>query len=206
MVPLAYSITELKEHDNLILDIYKNYNDNHIKINASVLKHLGDGKVMLNLGYTSNKVLNFSSVTVDAYATLDDNTPVVWRKVRIAHLNHHYVLCIDKMGTKTNRRSSYRVSIGSYCWITSLTCGRKQVLLKDLSLAGFSITDRKQELNLQKGEMVNLVFEDLLYDIKLDGKLVRIEEHEGYTIYGFTITSLCKELAPYLNLKQTKRQ
>ena len=75
-------------------------------------------------------------------------------------------------------------------------------MVKDISITGFSITDRKKELNHSPGERLSVSFEDLAYKLDLTGSLVRIEEREEMTIYGFEITNLCKNLSPYISEKQ----
>ena len=71
-------------------------------------------------------------------------------------------------------------------------------------MTGFAITDRKKELNLVSGDRASLSFEDLTHKIHLEGKVVRIEKHDDYIIYGFTILNICNDLTPYLTLKQRK--
>ena len=73
-------------------------------------------------------------------------------------------------------------------------------------MTGFAITDRKKELKLEKGDRVVVSFDDLIFSLKLDGKLVRIEEHDDYVIYGFIILNVCNDLSPYINQKQRKNR
>lgn len=84
--------------------------------------------------------------------------------------------------------------------------GEKTVMIRDVSLSGFSITDRKKDLNLQTGNEVSLHFEDLGHILNLTGTVVRIEEHEDMIIYGFVINNLCKDLPSYVNTKQRQRK
>ena len=107
-------------------------------------------------------------------------------------------------GVKTNRRSSFRVSIGVLGWITPSGKGTSQTIIKDVSLTGFAITDRGKELKLEAGQHVAVRFDDLNFNIVLGGSVVRIEEHDDYTIYGFKIHNLCKDLSLYLSTKQRK--
>ena len=86
--------------------------------------------------------------------------------------------------------------------------GRKpqQVMVKDISLSGFSISDSKKELNLAVGDNLSIAFEDWGYQLQLDGRIVRVEEREDMTIYGLTIRNLCKDLSPYINNKQRRNK
>ena len=82
----------------------------------------------------------------------------------------------------------------------------KQVMIKDVSMTGFAITDRRKELKLERGDRINVSFDDLIFSLKLDGKLVRIEEHEDYIVYGFVILNVCNDLTTYINQKQRKNR
>lgn len=202
---MDYKITDLVEKESIVLDIYKDYNENHLKMSALIIKHLDNTKILIKLGYTGTKLLNFDNVNVDVYKTLKTGTPVVWRNAKIIRNKKQYILCVTDIGVKTNRRSSYRVSIGTYCWLSSDKYSHVQTLLKDLSLSGFSITNRKDEITFEKGDKVSIIFDDLIFNIKLEGYLVRTDKHDNYTVYGFAITNLCKDLAAYINIKQTRR-
>ena len=76
------------------------------------------------------------------------------------------------------------------------------VMLKDVSVSGFSISDRKRELKLQKGNQLTISFEDLGYRMELAGRVVRIEERDDMIVYGMTITNICNDLSAYINVKQ----
>ena len=84
--------------------------------------------------------------------------------------------------------------------------GAKHVLVKDISLSGFAIADRKKELELSKGTLLSIYFEDAGCVIDLTGKLVRIEEREDMIIYGFQTINLCHDLSNYLNIKQRRNR
>ena len=76
------------------------------------------------------------------------------------------------------------------------------VTIKDVSVSGFAISDRKKELKLSKGNQVTVSFEDLGYRMNLAGKVVRIETREDMIVYGFVITNICNDLSTYINIKQ----
>ena len=53
---------------------------------------------------------------------------------------------------------------------------------------------------------VSISFDDLIFSIHLEGKLVRIEEHEQYIVYGFVILNVNNDLPVYINQKQRKNR
>ena len=201
---MGYKIADLEERERVILDIYKNFDDNHIEMHATIHKHLSDDKTVILLEYNGDKILNFSSVKIDVFYHLENGVPVIWHNAKIVHCRNYYVLCVTEEGVKTNRRSSYRVSIGALCILNSDKHKHTQTIIKDISLAGFSVMDRKGELELSEGEKANIKFTDLLFEIYLEGNLVRIDKHDNYIIYGFKLTNLCKDLSSYINLKQSR--
>ena len=79
-------------------------------------------------------------------------------------------------------------------------------MIRDLSLTGFSIADRKKELSLGIGSELSVSFEDLGHVLNLVGRVVRIEEQEEVNIFGFEICNLCKDLSSYLSVKQRQKR
>ncbi len=82
--------------------------------------------------------------------------------------------------------------------------GPQYITVRDISLSGFSITDRKKELGLVIGDKLSISYEDFGFMIDLEGRVVRIEEHEDMMIYGLVICNMCKDLSAYLNNKQRR--
>ena len=76
------------------------------------------------------------------------------------------------------------------------------VMVKDISVSGFSISDRQRELKLRKGDQLTISFEDQGFRLELAGRVVRIEEREDMIVYGMTITNICNDLSSYINFKQ----
>ena len=66
--------------------------------------------------------------------------------------------------------------------------------------------DRKKEWNLQKGSHASLKFEDIGHELDLEGYVVRIEEADDYTVYGFVITKASRDLSSYVNQKQRRNR
>ena len=99
------------------------------------------------------------------------------------------------------------MSIGISARMNALGKGGGQtIIVRDISLSGYSITDRKKELTLSPGDVVQVAFEDIGHTIDLVGKIVRIEEREDMTIYGMVLTNMCKDLSSYISVKQRRNK
>lgn len=107
---------------------------------------------------------------------------------------------------KHNRRDSFRVGISHAAKMRLSGHSDSDVLIRDISLSGFSITDRGNRLNLSAGNHVDIKLNDLGFEISLSGILVRIDQQVDYTIYGFQIDRNDSSLASYINFKQQKQR
>ena len=110
-------------------------------------------------------------------------------------------------GTKHNRRGSFRVGVSSPAKVRNAAPGTpREVMVRDVSLTGFSISDRKKELSLNAGDMLSVFWEDFGHILDLTGRVVRIETQEDVIIYGFEICNVCKDLPSYINKKQRQKR
>jgi hypothetical protein len=105
-----------------------------------------------------------------------------------------------------NRRCTYRVSVLRAASLTTSDGRMHRILAKDVSLTGFSVTDRKNELALARGAEATLQFEDIGHVIDITGQVIRIEEREGCVVYGFTLHRSCKDLPSYITTKQRRKR
>ena len=80
--------------------------------------------------------------------------------------------------------------------------GQKDVILRDVSMTGFAITDQRKELELLPGDELSVHFEDLGHVLDLIGRVVRVQEEEDVVVYGLRIINLCKDLSSYISIKQ----
>lgn len=179
---------------------------NHMEMDAIVLKHIQEHISIINLCYESDRPLNFDKVKIEVEFTTEEGIPYIWRIAQITSFQSGYVLQVKNDGIRHNRRECFRVGVSTTGRMKMLGRGEKSVMVRDVSLSGFSITDRKKDLNLEVGNEVNLHFEDLGHNLNLSGKVVRVEEHEDMIIYGFVIGNLCKDLPSYVNTKQRHKK
>ena len=201
---MAIKFTDIKENSPIVLNIYAN--NKHMDLGAVVQKHLGQNLSLITLNYSGGKRLTFNNVQIDVLYCPEDAVPVIWHKAKIITHKDAYLLQVITDGAKSNRRNSFRVGVATMGWLNVATQKPRQVMVKDVSMTGFAITDRKKELNLEMGTRLSLSFDDITYQLHLDGKVVRIEEHEGYIIYGMVILNVCNDLPLYISAKQRKNR
>ena len=199
---MGHLLSEIAEGERFVLHIS---NDAHsLDLYGIVKRHLKENITLVSILY--NQPLVFENVHVDMEAMGEEAIPIMWRNVKIVSYKGDYVLQAPTDGVKHNRRGCFRVAVAMVAQMRMGGNGAQHVMVKDISLTGFAIADRKKELELSKGTILSIFFEDLGCSIDLTGKLVRIEEREDMTIYGFQNINLCHDLSAYLNMKQRKNR
>lgn len=178
-----------------------------MRIDAIMKKHISDKSALISLQTDSDKKLNFSTVRTDMEYYPDGNVPIKWVSVNIISYENDYLIQVSSEGTKNNRRHSFRVGVSESAKLDTVipNCPRS-VTIRDVSLSGFSISDRKGELPFQIGNTVSVSWEDFGHMLNLTGRLVRIENRPDVTIFGFEICNICKDLSSYLNKKQRQQR
>lgn len=199
---LGVKLAEIEDGSHLVLKIRTL--DNQMELGATLKKHLEDNIILIDLEYSGTQRLVFDHVLIDMEYPQEDDLPIIWRNVKIVSYKSEYVLQVRSEGVRNNRRGAFRVSVAQMAWFRMEGRALQKVLVKDISITGFSISDRSKELNLSIGDKVNISFEDWGYQIRLDGRMVRIEEREDMTIYGFEICSQCNDLASYISVRQRR--
>ena len=172
-----------------------------VELGATIKKHVKNEMAFIDLHYNTTKRLSFEGINIEMEYNFD-GMPIVWKDVKLGTYKGEYLMQALSEGVRNNRRNCFRVgvSLGANCQRRGH--GLERVLIRDISLSGFSITDRKKDMGLQIGEDIRISFEDMGHQIDLRGKVVREEECEDVTIYGLEICNLCKDLSSYVNMKQ----
>ena len=203
---MGFRLGEIKENSNIVLRISNK--DLGMEIHGTIKKHLKENISLINLEYDGNQRLVFDNVLVDLEYFDDTGIPYIWRNVKVVSFKNEYVLQVAADGVKYNRRGCFRVAVATTAQMIKAGRVAGRVMIRDISLSGFSIADRKMELGLSAGDMISVSFEDLGHNLNLTGCVVRIEEREDMIIYGLEIKNLCKDLSSYVNVKQrhNKRQ
>ena len=199
---MSIRFSEIEEQANIRLLIHKG--DSHFALGAMVKKHLTDQFTLVTLDFSGEQTLVFDNVTVDVEYFQPGDVPLVWKNIKVISQKNMYVLQVTGVPLRNNRRDSFRLSVAKMALMRKAGARPTQVMVKEVSLSGFSISDSKKELNLEVGDQISVFFEDWGYQLNLDGRVVRTEEREDMTIYGLSIRNLCKDLSLYINDKQRR--
>ena len=178
-----------------------------MEMGATIARHLKDNIALITLDTNNGQVLKFDNVTINTIYTNPDGIPYIWLNSTIVYYQGQYLLQVKADGGRRhNRRNSFRVGVSHYAKLRIMGRGEMEVVVRDVSLTGFSLTDRKKELELTQGTHGLLRYEDIGHQLEIEGNVVRIEETEEYIIYGFVITKSCRDLSSYVNLKQRQKR
>lgn len=178
-----------------------------LEMGSTLTRHIKDHIALLTLDHNTKQVLKFDNVTIDVIYTNSEGIPYIWLNAKIVYYQGQYLLQVDPNGGRRyNRRASFRVGVSHGARMRLEGHGEIDVMVRDISLSGFSITDRRKELNLSKGTHAMLRFEDIGHELELEGYVVRIDDAEDYTIYGFVITRASRDLSSYVNTKQRRHR
>ena len=199
---MGITFEEVKENSTITLSIY--LGGKRMNLKAVVEKHLGNNFSLIDIDYPHEKHLHFDNVSIDVLYYSDDKMPMIWRNAKIITHKNLYILQVHKYGIKSNRRCNTRVPVSILGWISISDQKPFQTMIRDVSITGFAITDRKKELALASGAVVSLTFDDITFHLELNGTVVRIEEHDNYTIYGVSIINFCRDYPLYVHTKQRK--
>ena len=201
---MGIKLSEIDEGSKITLHLRRA--NKKMEMEAAIKKIIREDVAIIELDYNTDKILSFEGIGVDMEYNFEGTMPIVWHKVRIVPYKSEYVLQTSIDGIRRNRRNCFRVGISTNAPDRREGHGSRNVLIRDLSLSGFSITDKDKELKLRKGEQIRVVLDDMGYVLNLLGTVVRIEERETKTIYGLEINNLCKELSLYLHEKQRRKK
>lgn len=175
----------------------------NLKLETTLKKYIREDALLISLDFGTDKPVSFENVFTDLEYAPEGDLPILWRKVRVFSFHSDYVVQIFEGGAKHNRRNTFRIGVSLPAKVTVAHPGLPPyVTIRDVSITGFSIADRKHEIHLDKGATVSVSWEDAGHCLNLTGKLIRIEEKDRFTIYGFETYNLCKDLSSYINTKQ----
>lgn len=194
-IPCGSSITLMLHSGNM-----------HMKMDATLEKLIREDIGIIRLHTTTQQILKFDNIKIEMVYYAKNGYPYAWRRIKIVYFQGNYVLQAIGEGSRVNRRCTYRVGISRSAYLKTFDGREHQVIVKDVSLTGFSITDRTEDLVLFEGDKATISFEDLGHEIKLQGTVLRIEERETSTIYGFSIVTSCRDLPSYIATKQRRKR
>lgn len=202
---MGIKLSELEEGSEFTLHIHSD--NKELDMKGNIIKFVKDDIALISLDYAGSGKLVFDNVQINMEYGQESSAPIMWHNVKVVAYQGDYAVQTPRDGMRHNRRDSFRVSVALYATLRNPKHnGPNQVMIKDISLSGFSITDRKKELNYSLGDEVHVSFEDIGHVLNLVGKIVRIEKHEDMIIYGLLIRNLCKDLASYVSIKQRRNK
>jgi len=199
---LGIKLSDLDAGSNITLIISNQ--DRQMEIGATIDRSIRENISVITINLDLTQPLKFENVHIEVEAIHTDGVPYIWRTAQILYYQSEYILQVKNDGIRYNRRNSFRVGVSKIATMSSAGHGNTDVMIRDVSLSGFSITDRKKELHLHKGDSVHVSFEDIGHKLNLSGLLVRIDERDDLIIYGFEIQNLCKDLSSYVSIKQRR--
>lgn len=195
---MKYNFSNIAEGSPIVLMLHNE--TVHMKMNATIINLIREDIAIISLETSVTKVLKFDHMDIEVMYTTENGDPFVWKKAKIVHFKNNYVLQVNGEGSRYNRRCSYRVNVGRTATLRTEN-QEYRVIVKDVSLTGFSIADKKNELSLTIDCGAALYFEDINHTIDLYGEVKRIEEKDDYKIYGFSIRRSCHDLPSYITTK-----
>lgn len=195
---MKYSFSNITEGSPIILMLHNG--SVHMKMNATIINLIREDIAIISLETATTHVLKFDHMEIEVVYVTEDDVAYMWKKAKIVHFKNNYVLQVNGEGSRYNRRCSYRVNISRSATVRT-DDGEYRVIVKDVSLTGFSIADKKNELALSIQSGATLYFEDINHTIDLYGEVMRIEEHDDYKVYGFSIRRSCRDLPSYITTK-----
>lgn len=201
---LGIKLSEIEEGANITLNISND--DGDMKMDAVIKKHIQSNISLIEPLYSDVKRLNFDNVQINVEYCQANDMPILWRSAKITTYKTGYVLQVPTDGVRHNRRAYFRVAVAHPARLHTATRSFSNIMVRDISLGGFAIADRKNELQLSVGDLLSVTLEDLGFQLGLDGRVVRTEEREDMTIYGLVICNMCKDLSAYLSIKQRRNK
>ena len=201
---MKYSFSDIREGSPIILMLHNG--SVHMKMMGNVISLIREDIAIITLETSVSQILKFDNIDLNVIYISEDGTPYIWKKAKVVYFRNNYVLEVKGEGTRYNRRVTYRVNISHSAQAYTADDIEYRVLVKDVSLSGFSIADKKNELHLSLEDGITIRFEDINHVIDLYGTVTRIDERDDYPIYGFMIRRSCRDLPSYITTKLGERR
>ena len=196
---MKYNFSDIEDGSPIILMLHNG--SVHMKLDATIINLIREDIAIITLETSVTQVLRFDNIDINVVYVSDEGTPYMWKKAKIVHFKNNYILEVKGEGVRYNRRYTYRVSVGRVAQIRTAKDEEYRITVKDVSLTGFSLADKKNELSLSIDDGVSIYLEDMNHIIDLYGTVMRIEKKDDYYIYGFRIKRSCRDLPSYITAK-----
>jgi len=196
---MKFNFSDIEDGSPIILMLHNG--SVHMKLDATVINLIREDIAIITLETSVTQVLRFDNIEINVVYVSDEGTPYMWKKAKIVHFKNNYILEVKGEGVRYNRRYTYRVNVNRVAQVRTADDDEFRVNLKDVSLTGFSLADKKNELHLEIDDGVSIYFEDMNHIIDLYGTVMRIEKRDDYYIYGLRIKRSCRDLPSYITAK-----
>ena len=178
----------------------------HMRMDANIVSFVREDIAIITLHTSVTQILKFDNIDIEVIFTSKEGIPYQWRKAKIVYFTGNYVLQVKGDGARYNRRCTYCVGVSRSAQLRTDGKREYRTLVKDVSLTGFSVTDRVGDLVLSEGDTATLTFEDLGHELNLQGVVVRVITTDDYKTYGFSIVRSCRDLPSYIAIKQRRKR
>ena len=196
---MKYSFSNIKDGSPIIIMMH--HGTVHSKMKGNIINLIREDIATISLDTPTSHILKFDHMDLELLYESEDGFPYVWKDAKIVYFKNNYVLQIKGEGEKYNRRITYRVNITQSAQLRMPDEAMYDVIIKDVSLTGFSVLDRNNELQLSLKDGVSIYFEDIDHIIDLYGIVMRLEETNDGMVYGFTTRRSCHDLPSYITNK-----
>lgn len=196
---MKYSFSNIKDGSPIIIVMHNS--SVHSKLNGNIINLIREDIATISLDTPTSQILKFDHMDLEFIYVSEDGVPYIWKKAKVVYFKNNYVLQIEGDGIEYNRRMTYRVNISQSAQLRKADDNTYEVIVKDVSLTGFSILDKNNELHLSLEDGVTIYFEDINHTIDLYGTVIRLEKKDDSVIYGFTIRRSCHDLPSYITTK-----
>lgn len=196
---MKYNFSDIEDGSPIVLILHNG--SVHMKLDATIINLVRNDIAIITLETSVSQILHFDNIDIHVVYISDEGTPYMWKKAKIVHFKNNYILEVKGEGVRYNRRYTYRVNVGRLAQVLTSNDEEYRVTIKDVSLNGFSLVDKKNELHLSIDDGITIYFEDINHAIDLYGSVIRIEKKEDYYIYGCKIRRSCRDLPSYITAK-----
>lgn len=196
---MKYNFSDIEDGSPIILMLHNG--SVHMKLDATIINLIREDIAIITLETSVTQVLRFDNIEINVVYVSEEDTPYMWKKAKIVHFKNNYILEVKGEGTRYNRRYTYRVTVNRLAQVRTAEDNEFRISIKDVSLNGFSLADKKNELHLKMDDGVSIYFEDMNHVIDLYGTVMRIEKRDDYYIYGLRIKRSCRDLPSYITAK-----
>ena len=196
---MKYNFADIPDGSSIILMLHNG--SVHMKLDATIINLIREDIAIISLETSVTQILKFDNIDINVVYISDEGSPYMWKKAKIVYFKNNYILEVKGDGIRYNRRYTYRVNVGRIAEVHAIDGAKHHILVKDVSINGFSLSDKKNELSLSIDDGVSIYFEDMNHVIDLYGTVMRIEKKDDFFIYGLKIRRSCKDLPSYITTK-----